>query len=133
MTGAEFVLALISAVLGGGGLGAAIVRALANRKKVQADCVATLSEAYETRLRELSAQVQTHETKIAALQSTLFERESMIQNLQQENDDLREQLEKMSTAVKCRDKRVRELERQVEDLTKRLNAMNGEKGDEEST
>ena len=123
---------IIISAFGGGGV-VAVVNAIANRKKRQADCVATLSNAYETRLEELFTQVQTHETKIAALQSTLFERESMIQNLQQENDDLREQLEKMSAAVKCRDKRVRELERQVEDLTKRLNAMNGEKGDEEST
>lgn len=122
---------IIISAFGGGGV-VAVVNAIANRKKRQADCVATLSNAYETRLGELFTQVQTHETKIAALQSTLFERESMIQNLQQENDDLREQLEKMSTAVKCRDKRVRELERQVADLTERLNAMNDGKDEEES-
>jgi t-SNARE complex subunit (syntaxin) len=34
----------------------------------------------------------------------------------------------MSAAVKGRDKRIRELERQVAELTERLNAMNGKSG-----
>lgn len=49
-------------------------------------------------------------------------------NLQQENADLQAQLDKMSAAVKGRDKRIRELERQVAELTERLNAMNGKSG-----
>jgi phage shock protein A len=46
-------------------------------------------------------------------------------NLQQENTDLQAQVDKLRDAVKCRDKRIRELERQVAELTERLNAMNG--------
>ena len=50
-------IAIVAAVLGGGGLGAAVVNALANRKKIQADCVATLSQAYEIRRSDWSSDV----------------------------------------------------------------------------
>ena len=53
MTGGDWAV-IIAAVLGGGGLGGVIVNALANRKKIQADCVATLSQAYETRINALN-------------------------------------------------------------------------------
>jgi peptidoglycan hydrolase CwlO-like protein len=51
-------------------------------------------------------------------------------NLQQENADLQTQVDKLSAAVKCRDKRIRELEKQVKELTERLDAMNGNGDDD---
>ncbi len=136
MTGDNWV-ALIGIFLGGGGLGAVIVNAIANRKKVAADCVATLSQAYETRINalneradKLAAKVDLLEAQVSGLRSALSDREALIVNLQQENADLQTQVDKLSSAVNSRDKRIRELERQVADLTERLNAMNGhEHGD----
>ena len=125
----EIWLAIIGAVLGGGGLGAAIVNALANRKKLEADCVATLSSAYADRDGKLTARVDVLETQVSSLRSVLSDREATIVNLQQENTDLQAQVDKLSAAVKCRDKRIRELEKQVAELTSRIDALNG-KGDE---
>jgi predicted RNase H-like nuclease (RuvC/YqgF family) len=126
----ELWAALIAAVLGGGGLGAVIVNAIANRKKIQADCVATLSQAYETRINalneradKLAAKVDLLEAQVSGLRSALSDREALIVNLQRENADLQTQVDKLSKAVNGRDKRIRELERQVADLTERLNAM----------
>jgi len=131
MTG-DNIVALIGIFLGGGGLGAVIVNAIANRKKIQADCVATLSAAYETRINalneradKLAAKVDLLEAQVSGLRSALSDREALIVNLQQENADLQTQVDKLSKAVNGRDKRIRELERQVADLTERLNAMNG--------
>jgi len=134
----EIITALIAAVLGGGGLGAVIVNALANRKKVAADCLATLSQAYETRINalnhradELAEKVEHLETQVSGLRSALTDREATIVNLQQENTDLQAQVDKLRDAVKCRDKRIRDLEKQVAELTERLNALGG--GDERRT
>jgi len=134
MTGGDWV-ALIGIFIGGGGLGAVIVNAIANRKKIQADCVATLSQAYETRINalneradKLAAKVDLLEAQVSGLRSALSDREALIVNLQQENADLQTQVDKLSKAVNGRDKRIRELERQVADLTERLNAMNGSDG-----
>jgi len=117
-------IAIVAAVLGGGGLGAAVVNALANRKKIQADCVATLSSAYETRLNalnkradELAAKVDVLEAQVSGLRSALSDREALIVNLQQENADLQTQVDKLSAVVKCRDKSIRDLEKQVLELT----------------
>lgn len=44
-------------------------------------------------------------------------------NLQQENIDLQAQVDKLQSSIKCRDKRIRELEKQVAELTSRLDAM----------
>jgi peptidoglycan hydrolase CwlO-like protein len=60
----------------------------------------------------------------------LSDREAFILNLQQENADLQTQVDKLQVAVKGRDKRIRELEKQVAELTARLDAMNGK--DDES-
>ena len=135
MTGGDWAV-IIAAVLGGGGLGAVIVNAIANRKKVAADCVATLSQAYETRINalneradKLAAKVDLLEAQVSGLRSALSDREALIVNLQQENADLQTQVDKLSAAVKCRDKRIRELEKQVAELTSRIDALNG-KGDE---
>jgi len=37
---------------------------------------------------------------------------------------LKDEIDKLQTQIKNRDKRIRELERQVAELTERLNAMN---------
>lgn len=138
----EQLAVIFAALFGGGGLGAVIVNAIANRKrvgaeteKIKADCLASLSGAYETRLDaltkravQLEAKVDQLETQVSGLRTLLSDREATILNLQQENADLQAQLDKMSAAVKCRDKRIRELERQVAELTERLNAMNGKSG-----
>lgn len=132
-------IAIIAAVLGGGGLGAAVVNALANRKKIQADCVATLSQAYETRINalnkradELATKVDVLEAQVSGLRSALSDadeleakREALIVILQQENADLQTQVDKLSKIVNNKDKRIRELEKQVKELTARLDAMNG--------
>ena len=65
----QIIIAIIAAVLGGGGIGGAIVSALANRKKVEADIVANLSCAYETRLANLNDRIAAADTKIEILQS----------------------------------------------------------------
>jgi len=138
----EQLAVIFAALFGGGGLGAVIVTAIANRKrvsaeteKIKADCLASLSGAYETRLDaltkravQLEAKVDQLETQVSGLRTLLSDREATILNLQQENADLQSQLDKMSAAVKGRDKRIRELERQVAELTERLNAMNGKSG-----
>lgn len=138
----EQLAVIFAALFGGGGLGAVIVNAVANRKrvsaeteKIKADCLASLSSAYETRLDaltkravQLEAKVDQLETQVSGLRTLLSDREATILNLQQENADLQSQLDKMSAAVKGRDKRIRELERQVAELTERLNAMNGKSG-----
>lgn len=138
----EQLAVIFAALFGGGGLGAVIVNAVANRKrvsaeteKIKADCLASLSGAYETRLDaltkravQLEAKVDQLETQVSGLRTLLSDREATILNLQQENADLQSQLDKMSAAVKGRDKRIRELERQVAELTERLNAMNGKSG-----
>lgn len=138
----EQLAVIFAALFGGGGLGAVIVNAVANRKrvsaeteKIKADCLASLSGAYETRLDaltkravQLEAKVDQLETQVSGLRTLLSDREATILNLQQENADLQAQLDKMSAAVKGRDKRIRELERQVAELTERLNAMNGKSG-----
>jgi len=138
----EQLAVIFAALFGGGGLGAVIVNAIANRKrvgaeteKIKADCLASLSGAYETRLDaltkravQLEAKVDQLETQVSGLRTLLSDREATILNLQQENADLQAQLDKMSAAVTGRDKRIRELERQVAELTERLNAMNGKSG-----
>jgi len=55
----------------------------------------------------------------------LTDREMFIVNLQRENDDLHDQVEKLTRTVNNRDKRVRDLERQVIELTERLDRING--------
>jgi peptidoglycan hydrolase CwlO-like protein len=55
----------------------------------------------------------------------LSDREALIVNLQQENADLQTQVDKLSKVVNNKDRRIRELEKQVKELTERLDAMNG--------
>ena len=116
-----------------GGVGVAIVNAIANRKRVQTDCIKSLGEAYEARLLALNEAVARQDAKVAVLEakvdklnSELDTREVTIETLKRENADLTAQVEKLSKDVKCRDKRIRELESQVKELTARIDAMNGQ-------
>jgi len=128
----EIIVAIVGALLGGSGIGAAIVSAIANRQKTAAQATMTLSAGYEVRLAKLTeracqleARIDTLEGQVSSLKSGISERDATIVNLQQENVDLQDEINKLRKAVSCRDSRIKELERQVVDLTKRLDAMNG--------
>lgn len=115
-----------------GGVGVAIVNAIANRKRVQTDCIKSLGEAYEARLLALNEAVARQDAKVAVLEakvdklnSELDDREVTIETLKRENAELTLQVEKLTTAVKARDKRIRELEKQLAEVLSRLDAMNG--------
>jgi len=155
MTGDQLVTLLIG--IFGGGVGAAIVTALANRiktkaearkirveadaaaekakaeaKKIAADCVATLSNAYETRLNALGERIAEVENENKLLKKEIDELKSALKasdltnvTLQKENAELQEQIDKLSKLVNNKDRRIRELEKQVKELTERLDAMNG--------
>ena len=136
MTG-DNIVALIGIFLGGGGLGAVIVNAIANRKKVAADCVATLSQAYETRINALGDRITEVENEnkllkeqksnllrqLDEVKSALRDSDGSNATLLKENAEFQEQIDKLNAAVKNRDKKIRELEKQVAELTERLNAM----------
>jgi peptidoglycan hydrolase CwlO-like protein len=62
---------------------------------------------------------------VSGLRSALSDREALIVNLQQENADLQAQVDKLSKVVNNKDRRIRELEKQVKELTERIDAMNG--------
>jgi len=121
--------ALLIAVITGG-VGVAIVNAIANRKRVQTDCIKSLGEAYEARLLALNEAVARQDAKVAVLEakvdklnSELDDREVTIETLKRENAELTLQVEKLTTAVKARDKRIRELEKQLAEVLSRLDAM----------
>jgi len=116
-----------------GGVGVAIVNAIANRKRVQTACIKSLGEAYEARLLALNEAVARQDAKVAVLEakvdklnSELDDREVTIETLKRENAELTLQVEKLTTAVKARDKRIRELEKQLAEVLSRLNAMGNE-------
>lgn len=124
--------ALLIAVITGG-VGVAIVNAIANRKRVQTDCIKSLGEAYEARLLALNEAVVRQDAKVAVLEakvdklnSELDDREVTIETLKRENAELTLQVEKLTTAVKARDKRIRELEKQLAEVLSRLDAMGNE-------
>ena len=132
MTG-DNIVALIGIFLGAGGIGGAIVTAVANRKKIQADCVAALSNAYETRLNALGERITEVENEnkllkkeIDELKSALMDSDLTNVTLQKENAELQEQIDKLSKLVNNKDKRIRELEKQVAELTSRIDAMSGD-------
>lgn len=122
---------IIVALLGSGGIGA-LINAIASRKKVAADVVATLSKAYETRIEALNARIdevseenRTLHINLSELRTKLTEKDVLTVSLQHDNIELSEQIEKLTRAVSNRDKRIRELERQVVELTERLDRING--------
>lgn len=132
-------LTLLGFIFGTGGFGIALVNAFANRektaaeaKKIEADVIASLSEAYETRIERLIGTTERLERKVLALENQvcdfkveLGEREAIIDKLKRENEELTEQVGKLTKAIGSRDKRIRELEKQVAELTERLNLLNG--------
>jgi peptidoglycan hydrolase CwlO-like protein len=69
------------------------------------------------------------EAQVSGLRSALSDREAMIVNLQQENVDLQAQVDKLIKMVNSKDRRIRELEKQVKELTERIDVMNGGKGE----
>ena len=143
MTGGDWAV-IIAAVLGGGGLGGVIVNAVANRKKVAADCVATLSQAYETRINALGDRITEVENEnkllkeqqsnllrqLDEVKSALRDSDGSNATLLKENAEFQEQIDKLSKIVNNKDKRIRELEKQVKELTERLDAMSGADGNE---
>ena len=110
----EVIAALIAALLGGGGLVAVIINAFANRKKVAADVVSTLSNAYEVRIKEqderidkLVTSVDALELKVRDLRVLLCDRETQVAALQKENDELRLEVDKLSKLVNNKDRHLR--------------------------
>lgn len=142
----------ILAIFGGGTLGGAIsvlISAYANRKKVTAEsekiaaeCMETLGKAFKAQFEVMQASIDTLSAKITELEKEKRVDKDTIEAFQKENDGLKQQLadyaanvDKLTKALKCRDKRIGELEKQVAEipgmerriaeLTARLDAMNG--------
>jgi len=129
------IVAIIVAALSAGGVGGAVISALANREKVQAEATMTLSEGYETRIANLTKRATVLECRLDEmdiemheLNEKLSDREANITALQRENEELRAEVARLRNSLKGRDKQIRELERQVSDLTARLNAYHVEGG-----
>lgn len=123
-------LAIIAALLGGGGLGAVIVNAIANRKKVAADCVAIVTKNYVHIIDELKESSKKLEDKVSALEMQidamsegLQERETTIRALKDKNSELMSDIEKMQTAIKRRDDRIKSLEKSVKDRDERIKTL----------
>ncbi|MFA5434352.1 MAG: hypothetical protein WC319_16020 [Candidatus Paceibacterota bacterium] len=150
MTGGEITLAIISALLGGGGLGAVIVNAIANRKKtkaegekIAAECMAILGETYEKRMAAMLSSIERLDKQVEELKDEKRISEDTIDTLKRENAELKLQVEeyaadvdKLTKAVKSRDKRITELEkhvaeipaleRHIAELSARLDSLNGD-------
>lgn len=87
---------------------------------------------------ELKAEIEELRAEVDILRGEKKAREDTIELMQRENADLTAQVEKLTAAVNRRDKRIRELEKQVAEipalekriaeLTARLDAMNGKDG-----
>lgn len=143
----EQIIALILGVLGAGGVGGTIVNVLANRKKEQAnaeliraeakklvaEATLSLSDAYETRIKNLTDRTiylehRLDETTVSLRQlfCTLTDREAVISALQNENTELKAEVDKLRKEVKRRDARILELERRVAELSKRFDSMDDE-------
>ena len=138
----EQITTIIVAIIGSGVL-SAVVSALANRGKVKADTFQTIVQSLADtsaklmdvaehriaslceRAEKLEARISQLEGEILTLKGDILERERMIDTLQKENASLQSEVEKLQKSVLCRDKRIKELERLVAELTARLDAMNG--------
>ena len=142
---AEQITTIIIAIVSSGVL-SALVAAVANRKRVDADSFqviiqsladtsAKLMDIAEHRIANLCKRAEGLEERVGQLEgetytlkSGLLERERMIDILQRENTDLQAEVEKLRKAVGCRDKRICELEKQVLELTARLDNLVGGDG-----
>jgi chromosome segregation ATPase len=139
----EQVVTLIGIALGSGGIGAAIVSAIASRKKVAADAnssafealshtAQTLAEVSEKRIASLCERAEKMEQRVEALEAQvrelrgeLMERDSMIDGLQRENVALAEQVSALEAENKCKERKIESLQKRVKELETRLNALNG--------
>jgi len=130
--------AVISTLLQGGTIAAVLVyfvdraRVRNEAKQIENDCdnsqvqaAATLSALYEKRLKTLDDKVAALEGKIDNLECEIENREVTIEKLKRENIELTSQVEKLTKALARKDAKVLELQKQVAELTARLDAMNG--------
>lgn len=125
-------LNLLLALGGAGGLGSVIITALSNKGMNHAKETMTLAEGYEKRLAVLTSRICDLEAnqvilkdEIQKFKGLLDDREDMIEILQKENTELKQEVETLRVAVKSRDERIKVLESRVEALTLRLNSMKG--------
>jgi predicted RNase H-like nuclease (RuvC/YqgF family) len=131
------IIIAIFGVIGGGGLGAAIVSWLANRKKVNADIAATLMasaevriQAYEERTIKLENKLHQLECEISNLRDDKAERETVIETLRRENEGLKVKIESLEKESKHKDQVIQALTARVSDLEKQLKSFKS-KGDDE--
>ena len=124
------IIVALFAALGGGGLGAAIIAAIANKQKTAAEATMTLSEGYEKRLAILTAracQLETRidslETLVSTLRSSLSERDQMIDTLQHENAELQKQVDKLIAENTCKEKKIVALQTRMRHLEKLIKDM----------
>ena len=134
------IIVALLAALGGGGLGSAIIAAIANKQKTAAEATMTLAEGYERRLArlteracQLETRIESLETLVSTLRSSLSERDQMIDTLQHENAELKKQVEKLQAENVCKDRkigalqtRMRHLEKLISDLGVNINDGNPE-------
>ena len=122
------IIAIVGA-LGAGGLGAAIVNGLFNRTKLLADIFEKRLKAMGDRSTALESRVEKLEGVIHALRLEVEERDDMIDTLQRENVQLKEENDCKERKIKKLQEQVKDLQSQVAILTARLDAMNNEDGD----
>jgi len=133
----SIIIAVIAAI-GSGGLGAAIFHYLEHRKKTEAEAISILSDVYEQRLSTLTDRATALECKVERLEHTIDtlrheveERDDMVNLLQKENEALKAEIAKLKTENECKERKILALQKQVKELTARIDAMNGE-GDGQS-
>lgn len=138
---AQNIFTAILALLGAGGVGAAIVGAFANRNKNQADTVKVTNEALANtarelttisqdmvtsingQLRDLSAKYNDLEKEVANLKLELLGRERMVNELKLENKSLKIQVEKLQAENLTKDAVIKELSAKVCTLENRLDRI----------
>lgn len=123
------IIVAIIAALGGGGIGAAIIAAIANRKKTDSEALAiameslsktatTLMEISETRIKNLCERVAALELKAEA-------REEYIDTQQKEIVELRGMVDKLTTEnAKLRAENIN-LTRRLRDVETKLRGLTG--------
>lgn len=138
----EIIIAIIAA-FGGGGIGAAIVSGLFNRKKLAAEAdLSTITslkgaiEAQDARLNTLSDsldRVMVREEKLNGdvdiLKNKLRGRDLEIGKLTKENKDLKQRVDELVAENLSKDREIADLTARVEELRRRLDALNGYGGD----
>lgn len=142
MMSTEIIIAIIAA-FGGGGIGAAIVSGLFNRKKLAAEAdLSTITslkgaiEAQDARLNTLSDsldRVMVREEKLNGdvdiLKNKLRGRDLEIGKLTKENKDLKQRVDELVAENLSKDREIADLTARVEELRRRLDALNGYGGD----